>query len=75
MNRDRGDAIAGTDDGVDAFFAEIVPHEIVANDHELRRDKPDLLAATQENRVLGREPLATVPVTGVSTASARWRSH
>ena len=60
MHRDRGDAIAGADDRLNALFAEVVPHEIVANKYELRRHEPDLIAAAQEHRVLGREPQATV---------------
>jgi len=60
MNRDRGDAIAGTDDGLDTLLAEVVPHEVVADTHELCRDEPDLVAAAQQHRVLGREPKATV---------------
>ena len=63
MHRDRGDAIAGAADLLDALFAEVVPHEVVADEYELRRHEPDLIAAAQEHsggRVLGREPQATV---------------
>jgi len=37
-----------------------VPHEVVADEHELRRHEPDLISAAQEHGVLGREPQATV---------------
>jgi len=60
MNRDRGDAIAGADDGFDALFAEVVPHEIVADQQKLRRHEPDLIASPQQHRVLGCEPQAAV---------------
>lgn len=60
MNRDRGDAIAGADDGFDALFAEVVPHEIVADQQKLRRHEPDLVATAQEHRVLGREPQSAI---------------
>ena len=60
MHCDRGDALTGAGDRLDAFLAEIVPYEVVADRHELRRDEPDFITAAEEHRVLGREPQATV---------------
>ncbi len=60
MHRDRGDAITGAADRLDTLFAEVVTHEIIADEHKLRRHKPDLIAAPQEHGVLGSEPQATV---------------
>ncbi|MFO0492899.1 MAG: hypothetical protein ACK51T_10770, partial [bacterium] len=60
MHRDRGDAIAGAGSRLYVFLAEVVPHEVVANKYELRRHEPDLIAAAQEHRVLGREAQTAV---------------